>query len=160
MSIYSFNATLENGQTYSLDNYRGKVIIIVNTATKCGLTPQFEELEAIYEAYKEQGLIILGFPSNQFKQELATGTEAAEACRLTYGVTFPMHELTVVNGEEADPLYKYLKKQAPGFLNDEIKWNFTKFIIDQEGQVVARFAPKDEPNKMLPTIKDLLAKNQ
>ena len=157
MSIYSFNATLENGQTYSLEKYSGKVIIIVNTATKCGLAPQFEGLEAIYREYESQGLVILGFPSNQFKQELATGTEAAEACRLTHGVTFPMHELTIVNGSDADPLYKYLKKHAPGFLNDEIKWNFTKFIVNQKGEVVERFAPKDEPSTMIPTIKKLLA---
>lgn len=156
MSIYSFDVTLENGETYSLEKYRGKVIIIVNTATKCGYTPQFEALEAIYRAYESKGLVILGFPSDQFKQELATGSQAAEACRLTYGVTFPMHERTVVNGQEAIPLYKYLKKHAPGFLNDEIKWNFTKFIVDQEGTVIARFAPKDEPQSMIPTIKKLL----
>lgn len=156
MSIYSFNATLENGQTYSLEKYRGKAIIIVNTATKCGLTPQFEDLQAIYKKYEAQGLVILGFPSNQFKQELDSGEKAAEACRLTYGVTFPMHELTVINGKDADPLYKYLKEKAPGFLNDEIKWNFTKFLIDQEGNVVERFAPKDEPNKMIASIEKLL----
>lgn len=156
MTIYQFDATLEDGETYSLEKYRGKVVVIVNTASKCGFTPQFEALEEIYKQYADQGLVILGFPSNQFKQELPTGHEAAEACRLTYGVTFPMHTLTVLNGEEADPLFKYLQTQAPGLLIDEIKWNFTKFLIDREGKVVERFAPKTVPSEMIPSIEKYL----
>ncbi|MHC5268102.1 glutathione peroxidase [Enterococcus sp. LJL98] len=156
MSIYQFTATLENGEHYSLEKYQGKVVLIVNTATKCGLTPQFEALEKIYETYQDQGLVILGFPSNQFKQELATGHEAAEACRLTYGVTFPMHTLTVLNGEQADPLYQYLQTTASGLLVDDIKWNFTKFLVNRQGEVVERFAPKTEPSVMIPSIEKYL----
>lgn len=156
MSIYQFDATLENGEKYSLEKYKGKTIVIVNTASKCGLAPQFKDLEEIYQKYKEQGLVILGFPSNQFHQELTTGHEAAEACRLTYGVTFPMHTLTVINGEKADPLFIYLQEQAPGLIIDDIKWNFTKFLINREGEVIERFAPKTEPNDMLPAIEKAL----
>ncbi|TYQ46879.1 glutathione peroxidase, partial [Enterococcus faecium] len=114
MSIYNFETTLEDGTVYSLKKYAGKPIIIVNTATKCGLAPQFKQLEELYQAYQTQGLVILGFPSNQFKQELDSATEAAEACKTTYGVTFPMHQLIDVNGENTDPLFTYLKNEAPG----------------------------------------------
>lgn len=107
MSIYNFEVALEDGTVYSLEKYAGKPIIIVNTATKCGLAPQFEQLEKLYQTYQSQDLVILGFPSNQFKQELASATEAAEACKATYGVTFPMHQLIDVNGENTDPLFTY-----------------------------------------------------
>lgn len=156
MSIYQFNATLETGETYSLKQYKGKVIVIVNTATKCGLAPQFKELEAIYQTYKDQGLVILGFPSNQFHQEPDSGEKAAEACRMTYGVTFPMHTLTVINGKEADPLFLYLEEQAPGLLTNDIKWNFTKFLINRDGEVVERFAPKTSPKEMIDPIEKAL----
>lgn len=109
-NVYQFTVMKENGETYSLDELRGRPIIIVNTATKCGFAPQFSELEAIYQKYKDDGLMILGFPSNQFKQELNSSHDAAEACRLSYGVTFPMHHLIAVNGKNTDPLFKYLKK--------------------------------------------------
>ncbi|WP_461213475.1 glutathione peroxidase [Lacticaseibacillus sp. GG6-2] len=154
--LYDFKATLENGETYSLDQYRGKALVIVNTATKCGFSPQFKQLEELYQKYQDQGLVVLGFPSNQFKQELASGSEAAEACRMTYGVTFPMHTMTVVNGDNADPLFKYLKHEAPGALGESIKWNFCKFLVDRDGQVVERFAPKTNPEKMIPAIEQAL----
>lgn len=156
MSIYDFKATLENGEVYSLDRYKGKPLIIVNTATKCGLAPQFSTLEELYQTYKDQGLVVLGFPSNQFKQEVASAQEAAEACQLAYNVHFPMHELTVINGKNTDPLFEYLKEEAPGGLGKAIKWNFTKFLVDKNGQVVERFAPQTEPNKMIPAIEKVL----
>lgn len=156
MSIYDYAVTLEDGTSYTLDKYRGHPLVIVNTATKCGLAPQFEELEALYEQYRDKGLVILGFPSNQFKQELSSAEEAAQACRTTYGVSFPMHKIIKVNGAEADPLFVYLREQAPGTLGDSIKWNFTKFLVDKEGAVVTRFAPKTNPMKMTEDIEALL----
>ena len=159
MTIYDYTATLENGETYSMEKYRGKVLVIVNTATKCGLAPQFEDLETIYETYHEKGLEVLGFPSNQFKQELSTSEEAGEACRLTYGVTFPMHEISKVNGDDANPIFSYLVKNTSGVLGSKIKWNFTKFLIDQEGNIVKRYAPKDSSKNMIEDINALLAKN-
>ncbi len=156
MSIYDFSVKLDNGDVYSLEKYQGKVLVIVNTATKCGLAPQFEALETLYQTYKEQGLMVLGFPSNQFKQELATSEEAAAACRLTYGVSFPMHELIAVNGAETAPLFDYLKSEAPGTLGQAIKWNFTKFLVDREGRVIERFAPQTTPEKMVPAIEKAL----
>lgn len=146
MSIYSINATLEDGTDYSLKDYEGKAILVVNTATKCGFTPQFEELEALYKTYKDQGFVVLGFPTNQFKQELDSATEAAEQCRLNYGVTFPMHELVNVNGDNEHALFTYLKEHSKGFLGNSIKWNFTKFLVDRQGNVVERFASKDKPS--------------
>lgn len=156
MSIYNFEVALEDGTVYSLEKYVGKPIIIVNTATKCGLAPQFEQLEELYQAYQSQGLVILGFPSNQFKQELASATEAAEACKATYGVTFPMHQLIDVNGENTDPLFTYLKNEAPGTVTKAIKWNFTKFLIDRNGKVIERFAPQTSPLKMTTAIESVL----
>lgn len=114
MKVYDFDVLTENGESYSLKRYEGKVLLIVNTASKCGFTNQFDELEKLYKKYKEQGLVILGFPSDQFKQELSSGVEAAEACRLTYGVTFPMHEIIKVNGENAHPLFNYLTEETKG----------------------------------------------
>lgn len=156
MSIYNFEVALEDSTVYSLEKYAGKPIIIVNTATKCGLAPQFEQLEELYQAYQSQGLVILGFPSNQFKQELASATEAAEACKATYGVTFPMHQLIDVNGENTDPLFTYLKNEAPGTVTKAIKWNFTKFLIDRNGKVIERFAPQTSPLKMTTAIESVL----
>ncbi|WDF82817.1 glutathione peroxidase [Lacticaseibacillus pabuli] len=157
MSIYDYKVTLENGDSYSLDKYKGHPMIIVNTATKCGFAPQFEQLEAIYKKYQDQGLIILGFPSDQFHQELADGQAAAAACRTQWGVTFPMHQMIKVNGSDADPLFKYLKGEAFGMLGGAIKWNFTKFLVDGEGNVVERVAPKTNPDKMIPAIEKVLA---
>ncbi|KKK35853.1 glutathione peroxidase [Salinicoccus sediminis] len=156
MSIYDYEVTMEDGESYNLKQYEGQPMIIVNTATKCGLSGQFEELEMLYQKYKENGLIILGFPSNQFKQELGSAAESAESCRLTYGVTFPMHQLTVINGKDAAPLFKYLKEQAPGTMGDSIKWNFTKFLVSPDGKRVKRFAPKTSPKDMVTSIEELL----
>ncbi len=156
MSIYDYSAILENGEEYSLEAYKDKVIIIVNTATKCGLASQFKELEDIYTTYKDRGLIVLGFPSNQFKQEVSSASEASQACQLKYGVTFPMHELCMVNGHSALPLFKYLKTTSNGILGNSIKWNFTKFLISQDGEVFNRYSPKDSPKKMLKDIDYLL----
>lgn len=156
MSIYNLSVTLENGEAYSLDKYKGQTLLIVNTATKCGLAGQFDELEKLYKKYKDEGLVVLGFPSDQFKQEIATASEAAEACRLTYGVTFPMHELVKVNGEAAHPLFQLLTEQTRGLLGRKVKWNFTKFLVDKEGNIVKRFAPTDSPAKFEQEIKNYL----
>ncbi|WP_220739432.1 glutathione peroxidase [Leuconostoc miyukkimchii] len=156
--VYQFTVVKENGDTYSLDELRGRPIIIVNTATKCGFAPQFSELEAIYQKYKDDGLMILGFPSNQFKQELSSSHEAAEACRLSYGVTFPMHQLVAVNGKNTDPLFKFLKKNSTSPLGSTIKWNFTKFLVDRQGQLFKRFAPKTSPKDMIDDIQRVLEK--
>ena len=157
MSIYDFEVTLEDGSKYSLNKYKGRPMLIVNTATKCGFAPQFDGLEALYKKYQKAGLIVLGFPSNQFKQELADGHAAAEACRMKYGVSFPMHQLIKVNGQQRAPLCKYLKTEAPGELGKSIKWNFTKFLVDRNGHVVKRFAPKTTPEAIEPAVEELLS---
>lgn len=156
MTVYDYQVTRENGDAYSMADYAGHPLVIVNTATKCGFAPEFKQLEQLYEQYKDQGLVVLGFPSNQFHQELADGSAAAQACQMTYGVSFPMHALHDVNGAEALPLFEYLKQQAPGTLGNAIKWNFTKFLVDREGNVVKRFAPKTNPLKMTADIERLL----
>ena len=156
MSIYDIDVTLENGEVYSLERYRGKVLLIVNTATNCGLATQFDEMQELYEKYKSQGLVVLGFPSNQFKQELGSAKDAAEACKTTYGVDFPMHEIIKVNGDSAHPLFKYLKDQADGTFSDAIKWNFTKFLVDKEGNVADRFAPTSSPSSFEDKITAIL----
>lgn len=146
-SIYEFNAKSIDGKDVSLSEYKGKVLLIVNVASKCGFTPQYEGLEKLYKKYKDKGLVILGFPCNQFgKQEHGTEQEIAEFCKVNYGVTFPMFAKIDVNGENAHPLYKYLKEKAPGILStQDIKWNFTKFLVDREGNVVTRYAPATTP---------------
>lgn len=145
MTIYDLSATLENGEAYQLDRYKGKTLLIVNTATKCGLAPQFDELQKLYDKYKAEDFVILGFPSNQFKQEVATAEDAAEACRMTYGVSFPMHEIVKINGKDAHPLFKMLTDETKGVLGSAIKWNFTKFLVDKKGQVIERFGPTESP---------------
>lgn len=157
MSIYDIQVTLEDGTVYSLERYKGQAMLIVNTASKCGFTPQFKELEELYKQYQEQGLVVLGFPSNQFKQELATAEEAATQCRRTYGVTFPMHDIVDVNGKEAHPLFDYLTAHSKGFLGNSIKWNFTKFLVNRDGEVVGRYASKDKPSSFEDDIKQVLA---
>lgn len=156
MSIYDLNATTADGATYSLEKYQGHPIVIVNTATKCGLAPQFEILEKLYQQYGPQGLVVLGFPSNQFKQEVDDSQKAEEQCRLTYGVTFPMHEINDVNGPNTQPIFKYLKEVAGGTLGEAIKWNFTKFLISPDGKTVTRFAPQTSPLKMTEKIEEYL----
>lgn len=156
-SIYNIEVENKDHSTYKLDKYKDHVIVIVNTATKCGLSGQFDGLEKLYQQYKDQKFIILGFPCNQFaNQEPGSGEEAAEACKINYGVTFPIHEKIDVNGENEHPLFTYLKEQQGGLLGSKIKWNFTKFVIDRNGEVVKRFGPKDEPEKMDSLIQELL----
>lgn len=156
MNIYDIEVRLDNGEEYKLDRYKGKTILIVNTATKCGLVGQFSELEALYQKYVDQDFIVLGFPSNQFKQEVATADQASQACRLSYGVTFPMHEIVTVNGDEAHPLFKLLAEETKGFLGNRIKWNFTKFLVDKNGNIVKRFSPTDKPLKFENEIEQYL----
>ena len=145
MNIYDISVTMENGEAYQLDRYKGKTLLIVNTATKCGLAPQFDELQKLYDKYKAEDFVILGFPSNQFKQEVATAEDAAEACRMIYGVSFPMHEIVKINGKDAHPLFKVLTDETKGVLGSAIKWNFTKFLVDKKGQVIERFGPTESP---------------
>lgn len=159
MSFYDFSAKDINGEEIKMDQYKGKVVMVVNTASKCGLTPQFKDLEALYEEYKDKGLEILGFPCNQFaNQDPASNEEIGQFCMLNYGVSFTMFEKIDVNGDTAHPIYKYLKSQAKGVLNNEIKWNFAKFLIDKEGNVVKRYAPTTKPLKLKEDIESLLAK--
>ncbi|WP_213809665.1 glutathione peroxidase [Jeotgalicoccus sp. WY2] len=156
-SIYDIEVENKDHSTYKLDKYKDHVIVIVNTATKCGLSGQFDGLEKLYQQYKDEKFIILGFPCNQFaNQEPGSAEEAAESCKINYGVTFPIHEKINVNGDNEHPLYTYLKEQQGGLLGSNIKWNFTKFVIDRNGEVVKRFGPKDEPEKMDRLIQELL----
>lgn len=156
MNIYDIPVKTEKGEQYELDRYKGQVMMIVNTASKCGFTNQFTQPEELYEKYKEEGFVVLGFPSDQFKQELSSGEEAAEFCRLDYGVTFPMHEMVKVNGTEAHPLFKHLSSEAKGLLGQSVKWNFTKFLVDRDGNVIKRYAPQDSPTKAENDIAKLL----
>ncbi|CEG21345.1 hypothetical protein BN1080_00253 [Planococcus massiliensis] len=158
MSIYDLTVPKADGDAYSLSEYKGKPMLIVNTATKCGLSDQFDSLEKLYSTYKEDGLVVLGFPSDQFKQELGSAEEAEQACRMSYGVTFPMHDIVKVNGKEAHPLFKYLTSNTKGFLSKSIKWNFTKFLIDADGNIIARYSPKEKPEAFEEDIKKVLGK--
>ena len=157
-TVYDFSPQTKGGKPMSLEDYRGKVLLVVNTASKCGFTPQFGGLEELYQKYKDKGLVILGFPCNQFgKQDPGSDDEIQEFCQLNYGVSFPMLAKIDVNGSNADPLFQHLKKEAPGALGTEaIKWNFTKFLIDAEGNVVKRYAPKDKPSAIGRDIEKLL----
>jgi len=148
-NFYDFNAKKLNGEELSMETYKGKIILVVNTASKCGLTPQFEGLEKLYQKYKDKGLEILGFPCNQFaNQEPGDEKSIAEGCLLNYGVTFPMFSKIDVNGENTHPIYKYLKKELKGFFGSKIKWNFTKFLINADGKPVKRFSPTTKPEKI------------
>lgn len=158
MKIYDFSANNIYGEEVSMKEYKGKVVLIVNTASKCGLTPQFKELEQLYKEYKEKGLEILGFPCNQFaNQDPGTNEEVHQFCQLNYGVTFTMFEKVDVNGDNAHPIYKYLTSQSKGIFNNKIKWNFTKFLIDAEGNVIKRYAPTVVPSKIKKDIEKLLS---
>jgi glutathione peroxidase len=149
---------MTNGEEKSLEDYKGKPLIIVNTASKCGLTPQFKGLQELYENYKDQGLEILGFPCDQFNnQEFDNIDETTQFCQLNYGVSFPIFSKIDVNGENADPLFTFLKEQKKGLLSKNIKWNFTKFLVDQNGQVVERYAPTTEPVKIKNDLEKLLS---
>ncbi len=156
--IYAFNAPRLNGREQSLAEYDGRVMLIVNTASKCSFTPQYEGLEKLYQQYKDKGLVVLGFPCNQFGSQEPGGKEdIQEFCQLNYGVSFPMFDKIDVNGSNTHPLYEYLKKQATGVLGSEsIKWNFTKFLVSREGKVVDRFAPTTKPEDMARDIEALL----
>jgi glutathione peroxidase len=158
-SVYDFSAQTLDGQNASLADYRGKVMLIVNTASKCGFTPQYEGLEALHKAHAGEGLVVLGFPCNQFgAQEPGNAEEIANFCSLTYDVSFPMFAKIDVNGPQVHPLYQYLKKTKKGVLGSEgIKWNFTKFLVNKSGDVVARYAPTDAPVAIEGDIKKLLA---
>ena len=156
-SIYDFTIQMPNGTEKTLKEYEGKPLIVVNTASKCGLTPQFKGLQALYEKYSDQGLEIIGFPCDQFNnQEYENIEETTQFCQINYGVTFPITTKIDVNGENAHPLFTFLKKQKKGILSDNIKWNFTKFLIDREGQVIERYAPTTIPSKIEEDIKKLL----
>ncbi|MEK3662165.1 glutathione peroxidase [Paenibacillus sp. FSL F4-0236] len=158
MSIYDFEVNTLRGAEESLSKYKGKVLLVVNTASKCGFTPQYKGLQEVYEKFKDRGFEVLGFPSNQFAgQEPGASDEIAEYCEINYGVTFPMFEKINVKGDEAHPLFKYLSKEAPGVLGSKsVKWNFTKFLVDQEGRVLKRFAPKTTPQQIESYISKLL----
>lgn len=175
LSVYSYQANLSNGEEISLEEFKGKGMLIVNTASKCGLTPQYEGIEKLYETYKEKGFTVLGFPCNQFGgQEPGTDEEITSFCSLNYDVTFPLFKKIEVNGEHAHPLYQYLREQAPvdselaenrpqntntlEVEDSSIKWNFTKFLIDQNGKVVKRFAPTTKPEDIVEDIEKLLDK--
>lgn len=155
--FYQFEAESLKGKPVSMEAYKGKTILVVNTASKCGLTPQYEGLEALYQEYRDKGLEILGFPCNQFAgQEPGDSADIENFCSVNYGVSFPMFAKIDVNGKNAHPLYKYLKKELPGTLTNAIKWNFTKFLIDANGKPVKRFAPTTEPSSIKSDIEKLL----
>jgi len=158
-NIYDFTVSTLMGLPKSMADYQGKVLLIVNVASKCGFTPQYAGLQTLYETYHDKGLEILGFPCNQFgKQEPGTNDEIQNFCQVNYGVTFPMFDKIDVNGDDAHPLYEYLKKAAPGALGlKAIKWNFTKFLVDAQGNVVKRFEPNVKPEDVAPDIEALLA---
>lgn len=157
MTIYDFTMKLASGEQISLSNYRGKVLLIVNTATGCGFTPQYEGLEKLYGQYHDKGLEILDFPCNQFgHQAPGTNEEIFSFCQLNYSTSFPQFSKIEVNGENEAPLYTYLKKEKGGLMGSKIKWNFTKFLVDRHGQVVGRFAPTVTPAQLEEKIRRLL----
>ncbi|MDQ6628411.1 MAG: glutathione peroxidase [Pseudomonadota bacterium] len=156
--IYDFEATSIDGKPSPLSNQRGKVLLIVNTASQCGFTPQFAGLEALWKEYREKGLVVLGFPSNQFgAQDPGTNDEIGSFCKVNYGVSFPMMSKVDVNGNDASPLWKWLTAEAPGILGIKaIKWNFTKFLIGKDGHVIKRYAPTDTPASLKADIEAAL----
>lgn len=157
-TIYDFEVQAADGQLQSMGAYRGKLLLIVNTASRCGFTPQYAGLEALYRKYGEQGLVVLGFPCNQFAgQEPGDMAEIQSFCSLTYDVSFPLFAKVEVNGSNTAPLFRYLKAAAPGLLGSTvIKWNFTKFLVGRDGTVLSRYAPTTTPEQLEATIKNLL----
>lgn len=148
-TFHQLNATCLQGQLISMADYAGKLVLVVNTASHCGFTPQYAGLEMLYKKYADQGLVVLGFPCNQFgKQEPGGAEEITQTCRINYGVSFPMFEKVEVNGDAAHPVFRYLKEALPGVLGGRIKWNFTKFLIGRDGKPLKRFAPISTPEKM------------
>lgn len=158
-SVYDFEALQINGKSVPLSKFKGKAMLIVNTASACGFTPQFAGLEALHKQYGKKGLVVLGFPCNQFgAQDAGSNSEIAEFCQLNYGVSFPMMAKIDVNGANAHPLYHWLSKEAPGLLGSKsIKWNFTKFLVAKDGRVIKRYAPTDEPASLSEDIEAALA---
>jgi glutathione peroxidase len=158
-TLYDFEAKQINGKTVPLSKFKGKVLLIVNTASACGYTPQFGGLEELHKTYGDKGLAVLGFPCNQFgAQDPGANDEIAEFCQVNYGVSFPMMSKIDVNGTDADPLFQWLSKEAPGLLGSKsIKWNFTKFLVGKDGQVIKRYAPTDEPKSLAKDIEKALA---
>jgi glutathione peroxidase len=159
MNVFDFQATSLDGKPVDLAAYRGKPLLIVNTASECGFTPQYAGLQSLYDQYRDRGLVVLGFPCNQFgKQEPGSEVQIAEFCEKNYGVTFPMFAKVDVNGDDAHPLFKHLKQTKPGVLGTEgIKWNFTKFLVNKEGEVVERYAPQTKPEEIAEDIETLVA---
>ncbi len=158
MSFYTFKMPLINGEDKPFTDYEGQVVLVVNTATKCGLAGQFEGLETLHQSFKDEGLSVLGFPSNQFKnQEPGSNDDVAKACQVNFGVTFPLFAKIDVNGAQEAPLYTYLKREKKGLLGRDIKWNFTKFLIGKDGTVLKRYAPQVAPEKLTDDIKVALA---
>ncbi len=157
MSIYDFSVTTITGEEKTLAEYKGKVMLIVNTASQCGLTPQYKGLQALYERYRDCGLVVLAFPCNQFAgQEPGTAEEIAAFCDRTYGVTFPVFAKIDVNGPHAHPLYQYLKANAPNGDGQDIEWNFAKFLVDRAGNVVKRFDPRVQPEELADEVERYL----
>ena len=156
-TLSDFTATTITGDEQPLETYSGKVALVVNTASKCGFTPQFEGLEKLHQEYADQGLVVLGFPCNQFgRQESGTEAEIEEFCKVNYGVTFPMFAKVDVNGADAHPLYTWLKGEKGGLLGDRIKWNFTKFLVGRDGGVIERYAPNTEPADLADDVRAAL----
>ena len=158
-SIYDFEALSIDAEKVALSEQRGKVMLIVNTASACGFTPQFAGLEVLWKTYADKGLVVLGFPSNEFGgQDPGTDSEIASFCQMNYGVSFPMMSKVMVNGDAAHPLWKWLEKEAPGILGSKaIKWNFTKFLVGRDGKVLKRYAPTDKPESLTSDIEAALA---
>ena len=156
-TVWDFRVTRSDGTEQAMSDYRGQVVLIVNTATACGFTPQYEGLEALYRTYRDRGFSVLDFPSNQFGQQAPGSDQEIDSfCRLNFATTFPRMAKLEVNGPGADPLFDYLKQAAPGVLGKAIKWNFTKFLIDRQGRVRQRFAPHTKPEQLAPAIEKLL----
>ncbi|HWK07800.1 MAG TPA: glutathione peroxidase [Puia sp.] len=157
--FYQLSANTPQGRSMEMSAYQGKVVLVVNTATQCGLTPQFEGLEKLYQDYKDKGLIILGFPCNQFGSQEPLSNETMEAtCKINHGVTFPLFEKIEVNGPHTHPVFKYLKNKLGGFFGSRIKWNFTKFLLDANGKPIRRFSPVTKPAAIEESIRALLNK--
>lgn len=156
-SIYRFSALTNTGEAYDFSALEGKPVLIVNTASKCGFTPQYEGLQKLHESYKDKGLVVIGFPCDQFAhQEPGTDSDIEQFCSLNYGVTFQLMKKIDVNGKQAHPLFVWLRKQAPGALGSSVKWNFTKFLVSKDGKAVKRFAPTVEPTSMREDIERVL----
>lgn len=157
MSVYNFQVTTINGNEKSLADYKGKVLLIVNTASKCGFTPQFNGLQQLYDTYKDKGFYVLGFPCNQFNnQDPGSDEEITQFCQINYGVTFPMFSKVKVKGENTHPLFKYLTEQAKGMFTKHVKWNFTKFLVNKQGGVINRYTPQTKPEQIKKDIEAVL----